>query len=54
MLYRHGAWRLARPRAGIGLCRQHRMDGGDGKQAERKKSASHDVVPFSMLRTAGE
>jgi hypothetical protein len=34
-------------RGGIGLCRQHGVNCGDGKQAERKKSASHDGVPFS-------
>ncbi|QND63525.1 hypothetical protein HB777_06135 [Mesorhizobium loti] len=33
--------------ARIGLCRQHGVNCGDGKQAERKKSASHDGVPFS-------
>jgi hypothetical protein len=47
ILHCHDRRRFAGGSTRIGLCRQHGMNCGDGKQAERKKSASHDGVPFS-------
>jgi hypothetical protein len=47
ILHCHHRRRLAGGSTRIGLCRQHGVNCGDGKQAERKKSASHDGVPFS-------